>query len=317
MEKQIRLFIYLKIMNNKLYITLLLIILTQWSIQAQDFPLFTQYMYNKGSINPGYVGVDGKISIAVLHRSQWIGVTGAPTTSNLAFQYPFEKAAFGVEFSKDDAGPVSKIIGKLQFAYNLELDYFTFLSLGVDAGIYNHSFDLNKLTIRDNENIFSEDYNAIDFDVGIGAFLYAENWYLGISTPNLNLQRVHPGNEYQSDKRLLTGYLMGGYNFDISQRSILQPSFLIRYSDQLPISAEMTINMKWSETLTTGLAYRFNSAYSLLIGVNVTRKLHMGYAFDWDQSRFYKTNYGSHEAFIRYYLSTDENSARFQSPRFF
>jgi len=317
MEKQIRLFIYLKIMNNKLYITLLLIILTQWSIQAQDFPLFTQYMYNKGSINPGYVGVDGKISIAVLHRSQWIGVTGAPTTSNLAFQYPFEKAALGVEFSKDDAGPVSKIIGNLQFAYNLELDYFTFLSLGINAGVYNHTFDLNKLTIRDNENIFAENYNAIDFNVGIGAFLYAENWFLGISTPNLYLQKVHPGNEYQSDKRLLTGYLMGGYNFYISQRSILQPSFLIRYVDQLPISAELTINMKWSETLTTGLAYRFNSAYSLLIGVNVTRKLHMGYAFDWDQSRFYKTNYGSHEAFIRYYLSTDENSARFQSPRFF
>ncbi len=317
MEKQSRLFIYFKIMNKKLYIGLLLIILVISSIQAQDFPLFTQYMYNKGGINPGYVGVDGKISVALLHRSQWVGVSGAPTTTNLSFQYPLEKAAFGIELSKDDAGPVSKIIGKFQFAYNLELDYFTFLSLGVDAGIYNHKFDLNKLLIKDSENIFSEDYNAIDFDVGLGAFLYAENWYLGISTPNLNLQKIHKNNQYEQDKRLLHAYFMGGYNFNLSKRSILQPSFLIRYSDQLPISAELSINMKWSETLTTGIAYRFNSAYSLLIGVNVTRKLHMGYAFDWDQSRFYRTNYGSHEGFIRYYLSTDENSARFQSPRFF
>ena len=315
MEKQSRLFIYFKIMKKYLYILLLIISFN--NINGQEFPLHTQYMYNKGDINPGFVGVSGRISLLLLHRSQWIGVDGAPTTSNLSFEYPFEKAAIGVEFYRDAEGPVSKIMGKAQFAYNLELDYFTFLSLGIDVGVYNNKFDPNKLKIRDPETIFEKNYNSIDFDAGVGAFLYTEDWYIGVSVPNLNLQRKYKTNLNAIDKRLIHAYLMGGYNFDVSQRSIIQPSFMIRYANQLPISAEVSLNMKWNETLTTGLAYRFNSAYSLLIGFDVTRRLHIGYAFDWDQSRFHRTNFGSHEAFLRYYLSTEENSRRFQSPRFF
>ena len=297
---------------------LLIFILSHFSISlAQEFPLYTQYMYGKNLINPGFVGVNGRMSLTMIHRSQWLGVDGAPTTTNLSFQYPLEKAAFGMILSRDSDGPVSKLYAKGQFAYNLELDYFTYLSLGVDFGIYNHQFDLSKLKIRDQESIFSEDYNSLDFDAGIGAFLYTDKWYVGLSIPNLNLQQKYKTNSEIQDKRLLHTYLMSGYNVELGPRRIFQPSIMIRYASDLPISAEATLNMKWNETLTTGIAYRFDSAYSLLVGIDVTRKLHLGYAFDWDSSKFYKTNYGSHEAFLRYFLNTEENSARYQSPRFF
>ncbi len=46
------------------------------------------------------------------------------------------------------------------------------------------------------------------------------------------------------------------------------------------------MNLQWNETLTTGLAYRLGAAYSLLIGINVSRQFHVGYAFDWDQKKF-------------------------------
>jgi type IX secretion system PorP/SprF family membrane protein len=110
---------------------------------------------------------------------------------------------------------------------------------------------------------------------------------------------------------------MGGYNFEITRDMTLQPSVLVRYVDNLPISADFSVNMQWNETLVTGLAYRLNSAYSLLLGVNVSRQLHIGYAFDWDQNKIYLENYGSHELFLRYYISKDENSLRYQNPRFF
>ena len=304
----------MKITKHILFIVLLAITV---NLSAQEFPLFTQYMYGKNMINPGFVGVNGRMSLTMIHRSQWIGVEGAPTTSNISFQYPFEKAAFGAILTRDVDGPVSKLMAKGQFAYNLELDYFTYLSLGVDFGVYNHRFDLSKLKIKDSEDIFTEDYNAIDFDAGIGAFLYTDTWYVGLSVPNLNLQKKFKTNTAIIDKRILHTYLMGGYNFEMGPRKIFQPSFMVRYASDLPISAELSLNMKWNETLTTGIAYRLNSAYSLLVGIDITRKLHVGYAFDWDQSRFYRTNYGSHEAFLRYYLNTEENSARYQSPRFF
>ncbi len=317
MEKQSRLFIHTKIMKKLKYIFIFLFLSVLHSNYAQEFPLYTQYMYGKNMINPGFVGVNGRMSLTMIHRSQWLGVEGAPTTSNISFQYPLEKAAFGMILSRDVDGPVSKLMAKGQFSYNLELDYFTYISLGVDFGVYNHSFDLSKLKIKDSEDIFSEDYNSLDFDAGIGAFLYTDTWYVGLSVPNLNLKEKFKSDNTLEDKRLLHTYLMGGYNIEIGPRRIFQPSFMLRYASNLPVSAELTLNMKWNETLTTGIAYRFNSAYSLLVGIDVTRKLHIGYAFDWDQSRFYRTNYGSHEVFLRYYLNTEENSSRYQSPRFF
>ena len=288
------------------------------SIQAQDFPLFTQYMYNKSAINPGFVGVKGKVSLLLMHRSQWLGFEGGPMTSNLAFEYPFEKAALGVGISYDQNGPITKFTGNFQFAYNLELSYTTYLSLGVNAGIFQQQLDMDKLKIQDpTEELFTEDINVIDFNVGLGAFIYSEIWYMGISVPNLNLQRYYKDVLTQLDKRPLHAYLMGGYNIELNRDMTLQPSFLVRYADKLPISGDVSMNLQWNETLTTGLAYRIGAAYSLLVGVNVSRQLHIGYAFDWDQSKMYITNYGSHELFIRYYLSKDENSLRFQSPRFF
>jgi len=286
-------------------------------MRGQDFPLHTQYMYNKAAINPAVVGVKGKISLLLMHRSQWVNVEGAPISTDLAFEYPLEKAAFGLGVQYDQLGPVTKYTGNLQFSYNLELNFSTFLSLGVAAGIYNRELDLNKLKIYDpTESIFNEDLKVTDFNVGVGAFVYSEIWYFGVSVPNLNLQRQYKSLELY-DKHLLHAYAMGGYNIEVNRDMTLQPSFLVRYVDQMPISADLSVNMQWNESFTTGLAYRLNAAYSLLVGFNVSRQLHIGYAFDWDQNPIYKENYGSHEIFIRYFMTRDENSLRFQSPRFF
>jgi len=303
---------------KKLYIIFSAVLLIQTHLMAQDFPLFTQYMYNKTAINPGAVGVKGKIGLLLTHRSQWLNIDGAPTNSVFSFEYPLEKAAFGLGFDYDQVGPITKMTANLQFSYNLELSYTTFLSLGLSGGVYQREFDINKLNIKDiGEGLFSESKEVIDFNVGIGAFLYSETWYLGFSVPNINLQKYYKEIPFQLDKHPLHAFVMGGYNIDLNRDMTLQPSTLIRYADNLPISVDVSLNLQWNETLTTGLAYRLGAAYSLLIGVNVTRQLHFGYAFDWDQNKIYKNNYGSHEIFIRYYFQTDENSLRFQSPRFF
>jgi len=302
---------------KKIYLLILISLAGTFGVTAQDFPLHTQYMYNKSAINPGFVGVKGKISLLLMHRSQWVNVDGAPVTSDLAFEYPLEKAAFGLSINYDQIGPLTTFTGNLRFAYNLELSYTTFLSLGVNTGMYNRTLDMDKLKIYDpTEAIFNKNIQNTNFNVGVGAFLYSEIWYFGLSIPNLNLQKQYKKLEL-FDKHLFQTYAMGGYNFKLNREMTLQPSFLIRYIDQLPLSADISINLQWNESLTTGLAYRLNAAYSFLVGFNVSRQLHIGYAFDWDQNPIYKVNYGSHELFVQYYLTKDENSLRFQSPRFF
>ena len=76
-------------------------------INAQQDAQYTQYMYNTVSVNPAYAGSRGHMSIAALHRSQWIGLDGAPQTQTLNLHSPIGYRGVGMGFSivNDKIGP--------------------------------------------------------------------------------------------------------------------------------------------------------------------------------------------------------------------
>ncbi|MBL0685651.1 type IX secretion system membrane protein PorP/SprF, partial [Aquimarina mytili] len=66
-------------MNRPLLIFIMLVFTcTTTFIHAQQDAQYTQYMYNTISVNPAYAGSRGVMSIMGLHRSQWVGLDGAP-----------------------------------------------------------------------------------------------------------------------------------------------------------------------------------------------------------------------------------------------
>ena len=66
---------------------LTLIILSTLGFSQQDAQ-FTQYMYNTSNINPAYAGSRDKLSVFALHRTQWVGLDGAPITNNVNINAP-------------------------------------------------------------------------------------------------------------------------------------------------------------------------------------------------------------------------------------
>jgi type IX secretion system PorP/SprF family membrane protein len=55
---------------------------------AQQDAQFTQYMYNTINVNPAYAGSRGALSIFALHRTQWVGLDGAPVTNTVSVNTP-------------------------------------------------------------------------------------------------------------------------------------------------------------------------------------------------------------------------------------
>jgi len=78
---------------RKLYqIVIAMILLSSISldeVKAQQDAQFTQYVYNTISVNPAYAGSRGVFSITGLHRSQWVGLDGAPRTQTLSLNTNF------------------------------------------------------------------------------------------------------------------------------------------------------------------------------------------------------------------------------------
>ena len=58
------------------------------NMHAQQDPQYTHYMYNTVNINPAYAGSRGALSIFGLHRTQWVGLDGAPRTNAFSINTP-------------------------------------------------------------------------------------------------------------------------------------------------------------------------------------------------------------------------------------
>jgi len=74
---------------------------------TQQDAQYTQYMYNTINVNPAYAGSRGALSFFALHRTQWVGLDGAPVTNTLSANTPFNnsKLGLGVSIVNDEIGP--------------------------------------------------------------------------------------------------------------------------------------------------------------------------------------------------------------------
>src|SRR5687767_7400552 len=124
----------------------LLVIMSGVSLQAQQDPQFTQYMFNNLYVTPAYAGVDGVAQLTAIHRSQWLGYQssfgdgGAPTTQMISFNTPVYRlrSGFGAYVMNDKLGPQNNLEAQAMYAYHLGIKE-TKLSIGIKAGIYSQS----------------------------------------------------------------------------------------------------------------------------------------------------------------------------------
>jgi len=156
---------------------------------AQQDPMFTHYMYNTLSINPAYAGSRDALSITALHRSQWVGFDGSPTTQTITMHSPIanKNIGLGLTVVNDKIGPVNNTSLAGQFAYIMQLNRKSKLSLGLSGGVNILQADLNSLSLdQQNDPTFQTNLtNRVTPNFGFGAYYSRERFYIGVSTPNL------------------------------------------------------------------------------------------------------------------------------------
>ncbi len=58
------------------------------------------------------------LSINTLHRSQWLGVNGAPRTQTVTVHGPLgERTGIGLSVLNDEIGPVNEVVFAVGFSY--------------------------------------------------------------------------------------------------------------------------------------------------------------------------------------------------------
>ena len=103
-------------------IILFALMLTCYSGFAQQDAQYTQYMYNTTNVNPAYAGSRGVMSIFALHRTQWVGLDGAPVTNAFSINTPLNNSSLGLGVSvvNDRIGPTVENDISADWSYTLQ-----------------------------------------------------------------------------------------------------------------------------------------------------------------------------------------------------
>lgn len=309
-------------LNKSRYILMLFITTLGFinDVAAQQDAQYTQYMYNPMNVNPAYAGSREVLSIFGLHRTQWVGLEGAPETNVLSFHTPLKNNRLGIGLSvvNDKIGPADENAISADFAYRLPIYGNSTLSFGLKGTVNLLNVDYTKLDINDlTDSQFENNIdNRFSPNVGAGVYWYSDKYYLGLSVPNfLETNHYNDNNFSALAKERLHYYVMGGYVFDLSSRVKFKPAILSKFVSGAPLQLDLTTNFMFNDKFIIGGAYRWDAAVSLMAGFQVSNKILIGYSYDMETTKLANYNSGSHEIFLRFELF--KSSVTAVNPRFF
>lgn len=306
----------------KKIVIIALILLSVSFVNAQQEFMITHYMFNALAINPAYAGAHRNISTSFVHRTQWFGVTGAPTTQMASVHGTItgKPISLGAVLYRDGLGFTNEYGAYLSTAYRIRLNKTLRLSFGLQGNIQNFAanYDVaNDPTIysQRNKNAALVGYSDFNWNFGTGLMLHNDRFFLGVSVPqilNVKLNTVSTTANDVPPRLLRHFYLYTGYAFSLSDNLVLKPNVLIKAVQNSPTQIDLNANLLIKKFIWLGVSYRSLDSMDALVGIQITPQLLFSYATDFT---FTKIKAQSHEFMLNYVFNLP--TSKILTPRYF
>ena len=257
-------------------------------VSGQMFPWSLQYISNMNTINPAYVGMWDKAGFSVSTRTNWVGFPKTPLSQQFSWYSPIkeQKGSLGVNIQNMNVGREQQLVLTGDYSYQVRMDIYHYLRLGLRAGIVNFS---NRLTdyqlypdkIPDLE--FSTDVRMFFMTtIGLGAVYYNDDYYISLSMPQVinNTFKVNRS-IYSSTSEFKTMYLSGGYVFKLLKSVRLRPNLLLVGTVGKPVSFDVAAVVYLPSDLQLGINLRSNGEVCFSGQYAMKSGLRIGYAADY------------------------------------
>ncbi len=311
---------------------------------GQQDPMFTKYFFNSLIFNPAVAGSNEHLTLNLIHRSQWIGLEGAPTTQSLSAHTPLknDRIGLGASLVNDQIGAGGTLDLNTAYAYRFSLNKKIKLSIGLQASVTNWRGNWSKLTLEDGtDEVFSDNLNRWQTNFGAGAYLYGKRFFAGFGCPRIleyDLRQTDNGSTPFYGRNYRHYYSIVGAAFPLgSEMVIFRPSALVKSTGlfsslrksngQQPVGSPTELDIDASvfyfQTFWIGAAYRTalelgdssNDSVDFWAAWYFRNGLRLGAAYDLTLSKLNKVSNGSFELMVGYEF--DVKVRRADSPRYF
>ena len=312
---------------KRIYQIILVSLIFQLPVAAQQLSLFTQYRQNIGIINPAglssdFMVFDQNTTFGASVRRQWGGFENPPTTQLIQGSYVYDgDVSFlsGGYLINDQTGPTgfTGLYGRFATIFSDDI-YDHGIAFGFNVGIVQYRVNITEIVFLQADDILiTEDQNRLFPDVGFGAFAYKRisggflddsQVYGGISVPQL----IGLDLEFKDDngafftRRVQHFYGIFGLTKYLGDDQYIEPSIWAKYTFNTEVNIDFNLRYKMAQNLWVGAGGSTAGAVHLEAGILVgeypgsDNTFTIGYGFD-----YFFTNFGpeagtSHEFNVSY-----------------
>jgi len=249
------------------------------TVSAQQDPQFSQNMFNKLANNPGFAGSRGNIATSVLHRSQWMGFEGAPSTQNFSIdaELPFLNGGVGLNVVKDNIAQFSNLGLQASYAYRTELGVGQ-IGMGMSVGMYQSGTDGGFIPAKLDPSVPEGIVSGSSLDIGAGIYYNTQDFYIGLSSAHMTEPTIEwtDGQDFDLSRHY---FLIAGYYHEINPVLSLNPSIYLK-SDGATSQLDINTNLIYNNKMWGGVSYRLDEGLILLAGINANEDLRFGLGYD-------------------------------------
>ena len=316
-------------MRNVLIIVIFGII--SLNVSGQQQQMYTQFMYNKLSINPAFAGNETYLSASLLYRDQWNGFPGAPTAQVFNVNLPRigKKIGLGVNMEHQSIGITRKFTYELMYAYKFLIADGT-LSMGMNVSGRNYTQDYTDSRlfaiqdIKTDPSIPQTVQSKNLLNAGFGIYYNTNTFYLGASVPRMIKADIDfdKNNLFSTEVRHL--FLMTGGTFIVNNDVRLTPQLLFRLAENAPFGIDLNGAVTLKNAYSLGMTYRTGGTHGdlgesldLIFGFQMSEQLMLGAAYDIGLSKLRTASNGSLEVMLIYNFIPRKIKSVIINPRYF
>lgn len=286
------------------YLCLVLLLSTPFYCNSQQFPLYTQYMFNPYLVNPSTLATTRKSELNLFYRQQWTGIEDGPQTIQIDYQHALDnRIALGINIYNDETILLSNLSTMATFGYKVPLATDHILGFGLSAGFLSSRLKVEDIADVDSSDpvLLNNSSNSFAFNGAFGVNYTYRDFIIGGS-----LIRLFDNNNSSSDSvenlsfsQLKDRIIFAGYTFNLSETFNLQPNFSYRFTADNINFYEASAIFSYKEMISLGGGYRENFGPTALVRVAI-KDLQIGFAYDFPSTKSAVSTGGTNEIQLKW-----------------